>query len=111
MNVRFISLLFLALISFHCKPIPTYPKDMKNTTFTIPEPQKFDCYKNHQYTNPPSGDKISVLIQLRTFFWNARKQETLDTKMEAPIKLTTSGRGKLTTCFAGEDLVVQVCQG
>jgi hypothetical protein len=24
--------------------------------------------------------------------------------MEAPIKLTTSGRGKLTTCFAGEDL-------
>ena len=80
MNVRFISLLFLALISFHCKPIPTYPKDMKNTTFTIPEPRKFDCYKNHQYTNPPSGDKISVLIQLRTFFWNARKQETLDTK-------------------------------
>ena len=31
--------------------------------------------------------------------------------MEAPIKLTTSGRGKLTTCFAGEDLVVQVYQG
>jgi len=30
--------------------------------------------------------------------------------LEAPIKLTTSGRGKLTTCFAGEDLVVQVCQ-
>ncbi len=30
-------------------------------------------------------------------------------KVEAPIKLTTSGRGKLTTCFAGEDSVVQVC--
>jgi len=30
-------------------------------------------------------------------------------RVEAPIKLTTSGRGKLTTCFAGEDLVVQVC--
>ena len=29
--------------------------------------------------------------------------------VEAPIKLTTSGRGKLTTCFAGEDLNVQVC--
>ena len=29
--------------------------------------------------------------------------------LEAPIKLTTSGRGKLTTCFAGEDSVVQVC--
>jgi DNA-binding XRE family transcriptional regulator len=31
--------------------------------------------------------------------------------VEAPIKLTTSGRGKLTTCFAGEDLDVQVYQG
>jgi hypothetical protein len=30
-------------------------------------------------------------------------------RLEAPIKLTTSGRGKLTTCFAGEDSVVQVC--
>ena len=29
--------------------------------------------------------------------------------LEAPIKLTTSGRGKLTTYFAGEDLFVQVC--
>jgi len=29
--------------------------------------------------------------------------------VEVPIKLTTSGRGKLTTCFAGEDLNVQVC--
>jgi hypothetical protein len=29
--------------------------------------------------------------------------------LHAPIKLTTSGRGKLTTCFAGEDLLVQVC--
>ena len=29
--------------------------------------------------------------------------------LEAPVKLTTSGRGKLTTCFAGEDLFVQVC--
>jgi len=29
--------------------------------------------------------------------------------VEAPVKLTTSGRGKLTTCFAGEDLYVQVC--
>jgi hypothetical protein len=32
-------------------------------------------------------------------------------QLEAPIKLTTSGRGKLTTCFAGEDLFVQVYQG
>ena len=29
--------------------------------------------------------------------------------MEAPVKLTTSGRGKLTTCFAGEDSYVHVC--
>jgi hypothetical protein len=29
--------------------------------------------------------------------------------VDAPIKLTTSGRGKLTTCFAGEDLLVHVC--
>jgi recombinational DNA repair ATPase RecF len=29
--------------------------------------------------------------------------------LEAPIKLTISGRGKLTTCFAGEDLCVHVC--
>jgi hypothetical protein len=39
------------------------------------------------------------------------KSETFPVKLEAPIKLTISGRGKLTTCFAGEDLVVQVCQG
>lgn len=30
-------------------------------------------------------------------------------ELEAPVKLTTSGRGKLTTFFAGEDLGVQVC--
>jgi integrase len=30
-------------------------------------------------------------------------------RLEAPIKLTISGRGKLTTCFAGEDLCVHVC--
>ena len=37
------------------------------------------------------------------------KSILLDVKLEAPIKLTTSGRGKLTTCFAGEDSIVQVC--
>jgi hypothetical protein len=30
-------------------------------------------------------------------------------EVEAPIKLTTSGRGKVTTFFAGEDFFVQVC--
>jgi hypothetical protein len=29
--------------------------------------------------------------------------------VEPPVKLTTSGRGKLTTCFAGEDFLIQVC--
>ena len=30
-------------------------------------------------------------------------------KVRAPVKLTTSVRSKLTTCFAGEDLSVHVC--
>ena len=29
--------------------------------------------------------------------------------LRAPVKLTTSVRSKLTTCFAGEDLSVHVC--
>jgi len=29
--------------------------------------------------------------------------------VRAPVKLTTSVRSKLTTCFAGEDLSVHVC--
>ena len=41
----------------------------------------------------------------------AEKTQFQNILLEAPIKLTTSGRGKLTTCFAGEDLYVQVCQG
>ena len=52
---------------------------------------------------PNDGRKIEYLF---------KKGDTnflADPFMEAPIKLTTSGRGKLTTCFAGEDSVVQVC--
>ena len=55
----------------------------------------------------------------RTLYYNTQKlfsklkmmkaDGSYGREMEAPIKLTTSGRGKLTTCFAGEDSIVQVC--
>ena len=59
---------------------------------------------NHPSSNTKPSDAD---IQLTRKIKEAGK--LMDIKVEAPIKLTTSGRGKLTTCFAGEDSVVQVC--
>jgi hypothetical protein len=33
-----------------------------------------------------------------------------EVSVRTPIKLTTSGRSKLTTCFAGEDFQFMSCQ-
>jgi hypothetical protein len=49
---------------------------LENTTFTIQEPLKFDCYKNHQYPTA-SRDKISVVIQLHPYFWDRTKKRFL----------------------------------
>ncbi len=89
MNIRFFSLLLLALISFRCTVISKYPDNLENTTFTIQEPLKFDCYKNHQYPTA-SRDKISVVIQLRTYFWDGTKKITLDNKTLEVNPNTTS---------------------
>ena len=35
--------------------------------------------------------------------WKYQNLGTMQTLLGTPIKLTTSGRGKLTTYFAGED--------
>jgi len=42
--------------------------------------------------------------------WYHHKYKNLiEILLRAPVKLTTSVRSKLTTCFAGEDLSVHVC--
>ena len=66
-----------------------------------------------------SGKTYSALLLAYGLCGNWEKIGVIDTEnnsaalydhlVEAPIKLTTSGRSKLTTIFAGEDLYVQVC--
>jgi hypothetical protein len=43
-----------------------------------------------------------------TFSLCAERLQAEDVR--TPIKLTTSGRSKLTTCFAGEDFQFMSCQ-
>ena len=59
-----------------------------------------------------SNPLVLIVAILALLYWSKQQQKSFlpdnknenpETKLGTPIKLTTSGRGKLTTYFAGED--------
>jgi hypothetical protein len=71
----------------------------------------------HNYGTIPEGQDISIThSEFKKAVEMKNKKEIEDIfvfkgSLGTPIKLTTSGRGKLTTCFAGEDFQFRYVSG
>jgi len=66
--------------------------------------------KNFTATIEVANSPIAIFNHINNVSnWWAKKEFKGEFEVRAPVKLTTSVRSKLTTCFAGEDLSVHVC--
>ncbi len=76
-NYSLVYLIVLLFFISKCNPVPTAPATIGPTTFTIPEPQRFDCFIRHQAPGIPTT-KISVMINIVTYYFDGQRQVRLD---------------------------------
>ena len=67
--------------------------------------ERMKVFKQEDILTLHGDAKLSYLMKLKIIYTGTCFYPNL----RAPVKLTTSVRSKLTTCFAGEDLSVHVC--